>query len=173
MADIYVRHISNFNKTVKFNITLRSFVDVSSEGNPIWTLEIGTVEKDKYGKSIPPSRLHIVPDESTNFDGIIEQGVSKIAKVIDWSPKQIDVTPPECFDITPIPGSSDVSIFTNVHMRILDSIPSTGIVLDNMKVTINNGLEDFDITSEVVVTGDPYEYFLVWKPKLRIFSTYA
>jgi hypothetical protein len=61
---------------------------------------------------------------------------------------------------------------TDIYINIKDSLPSSGIDLSNMVVTLNNSMITFDITNEVVVTGDPYEFNLRWTPPLRVFDTY-
>jgi len=51
-----------------------------------------------------------------------------------------------------------------VSIKINENLPAAGIDLSDMKMVLNNGNVDFDITDEVKVVGDPYDYELRWIP---------
>ena len=170
MADIFVRHVLNFDKSVKFTITVRDFIDTSSEGDNIWTLEIGTLETDLQGDNIIPERLHVIAPEDTNLDLIIEKGLAQLASQIDWAPLVVDKEAPSLIDISP--SGDNVSIYSNMYVKIKDAIPSAGIDLSNMKVTLHNGVEDFNITDDVKIEGGPFEYELKWSPSTRVLTKY-
>lgn len=89
---------------------------------------------------------------------------------IDWLPFVPDRKPPYMDSYGP--EGSSVPIGSNIFMVIKDKLPSAGIDISNMKVTLNNSVQDFDITSEVDVTGDPYLYIIRWSPRLRVYSRY-
>jgi hypothetical protein len=66
-----------------------------------------------------------------------------------------------------------VSIGSNISLVLKDYLPSAGIDLSNAKVVLNNSMTDFDITSEVQVEGDPYEYTIRWNTPMRVYSRYS
>jgi hypothetical protein len=65
-----------------------------------------------------------------------------------------------------------VPIQSDVYIKIKDKLPSSGIDLSTMKIVLNTGETDFDITSEVTIKGDPYVYELYWAPPLRVYERY-
>jgi hypothetical protein len=132
-------------------------------------LEIGTTHKDIDGNIIPAARAHSV--SASNFDDVIETALSTLCAKIDWSPLSVDKTAPFIDEATPVNGTT-VPIHSNVYIKIKDNLPSSGIDLSGLKVTLNNGVVDFDITNEVIVDGDPYIYTLNWSPPLRVYSRY-
>jgi hypothetical protein len=168
MAEFWVRHSLNPNKAVKFNITLRYFVAASEEGDHVWVLEVGTTYPDANGDPISAKKAHLISAE--DFDEVVEDAVSELCAQIDWSPFVADKYAPNVSDISPT--GSDVNIFSDVNFTINDKLPSAGIDISNMKVILNNSMTGFDITSEVQVEGDPYQYTFRWATPLRVFSKY-
>ena len=55
-----------------------------------------------------------------------------------------------------------------VEFILKEDLPATGIDLSSIKLYAN----DFDITGELEITGNPYEYKIKWRPKIKIYSTY-
>ena len=168
MADLYVRHSLNSKKTIKIIVAFRYFVNKDSAGDHIWTLELGTVFKDKNGNSIKPIRIHGINVD--HVDDTIKEAAAEIASQIDWSPLSEDTYPPILTNILPV--GVDVSLASSIVVDIEDSLPSSGLDLSKLSVILNNGTMDFDITSEVKITGDPYHYNLYWNPKIRVRNTY-
>lgn len=152
-------------------MTLRYFVLSSSEGDHKWTLEIGTRYLDTNGDSIPSKRVHTI--DVSNLDEIIEDAVADICALIDWGQIERDVKAPYV-SYNSIPTTSGVTVPISSYMKLIitDELLSAGIDLSNMRVTLNNSMVDFDITNEVDVTGDPYEYTLEWRPPLIVKETY-
>jgi len=169
MSEFFVHNSLNPNKTVKFNITLRYFVIAGEKGRHMWTLEIGTTHTDINGDNISASRVHGI--SASNFDEVIEESVSSLCAQIDWSPLSVDAASPYVDIATPVDGTT-VPIRSDVYIKIKDKLPSSGIDLSNMKIVLNTGEADFDITSEVTIEGDPYEYELYWSPPLRVYERY-
>jgi hypothetical protein len=167
MANFYVRN-SLGNLTVKFNITLRYFVIKGEEGEHMWVLEIGTTHKDVNGDPISAKKIHNIAAE--NLDDVIETALADLCTQIDWSPFADDKRAPFIDYFSPV--GSNVSIASNIDVVIKDRLLSAGIDLSNMKVILNNSMQDFDITSEVIVEGDAYEYRLKWITPLRVYDTY-
>ena len=147
---------------------MRYFVVLGEKGDHKWVLEIGTTYKDKDDNSIPSKKIHNISTES--LDSAIEEAVSDMCVNIDWLPLVPDKKPPYVDSYGP--EGSSVPIGSNIFMIIKDKLPSAGIDISNMKITLNNSMQDFDITSEVDITGDPYLYTVRWSPVLRVYSRY-
>lgn len=169
MAEFYVRNSLNLTTTVKFNITLRYLVSAANRGDHIWVLEIGTTYPDADGNAISARKKHVISVE--DLDELIEDTVSEMCALIDWSPLVDDKKAPYVTEVIPS-DSTDVSIESNVYFTITEDLPAAGIDLSGVKVVLNNGTTEFDITGEIESAGDPYEYELKWTPPLRVYSTY-
>jgi len=168
MADIYVKN-SLGNLTVKFNITLRYFVIKSSEGKYVWALEIGTMHKDSNGDNISAKKIHNI--SAKNLDVVIESALADLCSLVDWSPLVEDKESPFVDDFSP--SGNNIPITSDVNVILKDLLPSAGIDISNIKVILNNSMQDFDITSEVEVVDAYYnEYKLKWITPLRVYSTY-
>lgn len=170
ISEFYVYNSLNPNKVVKFNITFRYFVIKGVEGEHVWTLEIGTTYLDSNGNSISPARVHNISVE--DFDEVIENALITLCSQIDWSPLSNDITAPKVSYVFPYDGESEVNIGRDIYITIVDDLPTAGIDLSEMKIVLNNETQDFDITSEVNIEGDPYEYNLRWVTPLRVYSRY-
>ena len=168
MAEFWVRHSLNLNKIAKFNITLRYVVEKSEHGEHVWVLEIGTLMPDINDDFMYSKKVHLM--SANNLDEVIEEAVADLCARIDWSPFVEDKYAPNVSDV--VPTGSGVSIANDVRFTLADELPSAGIDLSNVKVFLNNGMTEFDITSEVQVTGDPYQYEFKWSPQLRVYNTY-
>jgi hypothetical protein len=169
MAEFFVQHALNSEKAVKFNITLRYFVTAQSRGDHQWVLEIGTTYSGADGN--PISAKKVLPISVEDFDEIIENSVAVLCSGIDWGPFADDNRAPYVYEA--LPSSSGVSIGSNIEIVLKDFLPSAGIDLSNMKVTLNNSMVDFDITDEITMTGDPYQYTIQWSPEMRVYSRYS
>jgi hypothetical protein len=88
--------------------------------------------------------------------------LSELCSEIDWSPFVKDGEPPYLVSVSPTGDNTPIG--SNVYLKIKEELPSSGIDLSDINIIINNGTVDFDITSEIEVTGDPYEYELRWTP---------
>lgn len=169
MAEFFVYSSLNKNKAVKFNMTLRYFVLSNSEGDHKWTLEIGTTHPDKNGNKLPSKRIYEV--NINVLDEVIEKAVAELCSQIDWSPLANDVEAPYV-SYNSITDGSTVPIDSFMKLKVKEDLLSAGIDLSNMKVILNNGMIDFNITNEVTIEGDPYEYVLEWKPSRVVKKRY-
>lgn len=167
MAEFFVKHSLNPNKAVKFNITLRYFVVAGEEGEHMWVLEVGTTYPSATGGSVPSGYAHMISLD--NFDQVIEETVSKMCQLIDWSPFVVDGWAPTIEDVFP---TGTVKMPPGIWFTIKDKLPSAGIDLSDMKVFLNNSMTTFEITDELITEGDPYEYNVKWYPKIRVYNTY-
>lgn len=169
MAEFFVRHTLNYNKTVRFNITLRYFVIKGEEGEHMWTLEVGTTHEDINGDSISAKKVHNI--SAKNLDEVIETALADLCSQIDWTPLVDDNEAPLVDNF--LPTGDEVSIGSDIRIIIKDELPSAGIDLSNMKIILNNSMQDFDITSEVETVDAYYnEYELKWVTPLRVYNTY-
>ena len=170
MADIFVRHSLSSTVSVRFNITLNKSVLKGEEGDHKWLLEIGTTYPDANGNYITPKFIHLITLDK--LDAIIEEVVGDMCLLIDWGTLESDSHAPYIYSYVPT-KTNDVSINTKVKATIKESLPSSGMDLSNLKITLNNGTTTFDITNDVVIKGDPYEYSFEWSPEIRVNSTYG
>lgn len=165
MAEFLLRNSLNPNKVVQCTISFRQLINKGEEGEPVWMVEIGTLEPHKDGGSIPPVFIHYTT--SMNLDEAIRDATEEIAAKVDWAPITDDLRPP--FVIYTEPASSEIAdIYSNVVVDIQDLFPAAGIDIDSITMTVNG----FDVTSELDIEGDPYQYRVIWSPSIRVLDTY-
>jgi len=169
MAEFYVQNSLNLEKAVKFNITLRYFVTAQSRGDHKWVLEIGTTYSGADGN--PISAKKVLPIDVEDFDEVIEDSVASLCSGIDWTPLAVDGESPYVYEC--VPTTSGVSIGSSVYFTLKDLLPSSGIDLSSASIVLDNSMTEFDITGDVQIDGDPYEYKLKWSPPLRVYSRYS
>jgi hypothetical protein len=167
MAEYLLRNSLNPNKVVKCTITFRQIVNKGENGEPVWLMEIGTVEPHKDGGKIPPIFVHYIT--SINLDETIKEATEKIAEQINWEFLIPDLRPP--FVIYSFPEAdriNSVGIYTSVIVDIQDILPAAGIDPDSIEVIVN----DIDVSDEISLDGDPYQYRIRWDPKVRVYDYY-
>lgn len=171
MAHIFVRNSLNNTKTVKLNVTLPKYVAKEhADGDPRWLLEVATTYLSASGTKIRPEFIDTTISD-VNIDEVIEAAVTNIASQIDWEPFVEDTDTP--YVTTTVPSSiGEVHIHSNVYIDIKDEVPSAGIDLSEVQIIVNNGTQDFDVTGECDITGDPFCFNIAWKPPMRQYSTY-
>jgi hypothetical protein len=162
MAEFIVRNSLNPYKAVKFGITTRQVVPKENEGERFWVMEIATNEPTISGAVIPPVYINLRTLD--DLDKEIQNATAIISDQIDWTPLIEDSTPP--FVVSASPGDGVVDIEGSVEFLIKDNLPSSGLDLDSIKMTVNG----FDVTSELELSGDGYEQKIKWKPYLRAYS---
>lgn len=167
MAYFYVRDSLNPYKAVKFSITLQQQTLKGWEGEHIWTVEINTLEPTVSGADMRSRYLHLRTLD--NLDGEIEKVVSDICSEIDWEPRLNDTRGPYVESCSPSPRATEVDIDSSVWILVKESLPSAGIDINSIEAEVNG----YDITSELNVTGDPYEYTVKWKPSVVVRRTYT
>lgn len=168
MAELYVKNSLNSQKYVRFNVSLVEYVLTTTEGDSKWTLEIGTTYPSASGTTIPPKIIHSVSE--TNIDKEVQAAVSELCTYIDWTVLEDDNDPPVL--LSTLPAGQNVYIRSQVEVIVKDNLPSSGIDLSEMKVVLNNGVQDFDITNDVVLIGDPFKYWISWKPDQVVHKRY-
>lgn len=159
MAELYVRHSLNSQKAVKFNFTFKQFVLKGKDADHKWVLEVGTTYPASDGGVVPTKVVYDVTEGT--LDAEIEKAVSELCTYIDWLEFEEDNEAPRLVSVSPY--GTDVIAESLVTFNIQENLPSAGMNLSDMKVTLNNGVLDFDITEQVEVSGDPYDYKITWK----------
>ncbi len=162
MAQFLIRNSLNPQKVVKCGITFEQVTPKDYEGEPIWVVELATDEPHKNGGSIPPEFINLTSLD--NLDEEVEKAVEIISAKIDWTPLEVDLRPP--FVESCYPSSYETSIETILKIVLKDVLPSAGIDINSITMTIN----DFNVLPELEITGDPYEYTLKWSPFMRVYS---
>ena len=136
----------------------------SDEGDIKWVLELGTRELTASGIKIPTQIVHNIVEK--NIEDEIEKSVSQICTYVDWGDFESDNEAPYINTFYPI--GSDVSINSTVTMNVVEDLPAAGIDLSEATIVFNNGEVDFDITNEINVEGDPYDYKISWKSPNKV-----
>jgi len=163
MAQYLLRNSLNPGKVVVCSVTFRQLINKGEEGEAVWLIEVVTSEPHKDGMGdILPEYVHYTEDQ--NLDVAINEATERIAAQVDWIPLTGDLRPPFVIDYEP--KMSVVSIHSNVAVVIEDIFPAAGIDLDSIEVVINN----LDVTDEIKLTGDPFQYNITWIPTVRIFD---
>lgn len=161
MAELFVKHTLNPRKVAKFNLNLKNYVLKGEESLGCqWVLEIGTTTLSSTGDKIKPGYIHKIQFDTIEQE--IEKVISDLCSSIDWTEFDEDKYPPVVKSFYP----DNISVIPKsvIKFNIVEESPSSGIDLSNMKVLLNNGDVDFDITSELSISGDPYDYTFVWIP---------
>lgn len=164
MVDYLLRNSLNPNKVIKCTITFRQVANKQNNGDAVWLIEIGTIEPDKDGKAIKPIFIHTTP--SMNIDAAIKKATEEIAKQVNWGTLLVDLRPPFVTHFSPGAKEKIVSINSNVVIDIKDILPAAGINPDSIEVIVN----DIDVSEEISIDGDPYEYRVRWGPKIRVYD---
>lgn len=165
MAEYIIRNSLNPHKVVKCGVTFRQVVNKGDEGEPIWLVEVATNEPHKdTGESIKPEFINLLSFD--NLDAELEKATSALSAQIDWTPLDVDSRPP--FVSSSSPTSYYADIASNIQLVISEALPSAGIDISSIQMTVNGE----DVSSELTITGDPYEYKVGWEPFLRVYDTY-
>jgi hypothetical protein len=166
MANFIVRNSLNPYKIIKIGVTFNYVVPKNNEGEPIWVVELATYEKDVSGNSIPPEYITVVSLD--NIDQEIQNSAAIISDKVDWGALLEDRRSPTVVSHSPTTNAVNVDIYQNVIINLIDIFPSEGIDINSINISVN----DIDVTSEIVITGNPYNYTIMWKPDVRILTTY-
>jgi len=166
MAEYLLRNSLNPGKVIKCAITFRQIINKGEEAEPVWLVELRTLEPHKNGGEIPPVYVHYT--SASNLDEAIKEATEQIAAQVDWGTLYDDVRPPFVSYNFPTTGSDDVSMFSSLILDMEEDLPGTGIDPDSIEVTING----IDVTDEVDIYGTPYNYRLRWDPSIRVLDYY-
>jgi len=162
MADLFVKSNLNPYKAVKFNISLKEFVDFNKkDGESRWYLEVGTLELDLEGNKIAPVYVGVL--NVKYLDDIIDNIVSALCKKINWDDILEDTEAPNLYYF--YPEGNNVSITSYIEFGIEDTMPASGLDFSEMVVTLNNGDFIFDVTDKFLLQGDPFNVKFKWQPE--------
>lgn len=164
MAQFLLRNSLNPQKVIKCGITFKQVVPKGGEGESIWVIEIGTNEPHKDGGVIPPEFINLITLD--NLDQEIEKAIKTISAKVDWTPLESDIRAPFVYSCSP--SEYEIDIDSSIEIILKDILPAAGIDINSIEMTIN----DFDVTSELDISGDPYEYKIKWRPFMRVLDTY-
>lgn len=165
MATYLLRNSLNPSKVVGCTISLRQLTNKGEKGEPVWLLELRTVEPHKDGGDIPPAYVHYT--DSINLDEAIKEATEIISRQVDWTPLETDSQAPFIYSISPASGEN-ASINSGITFILKDAFPTIGIDVDSIEVDING----FDITNDLKISGTPSEYKVVWNPSIRVTEEY-
>jgi len=163
MAYFQVRNSLNPSKVVVFGITYKQVVPKDNEGEAIWVIEVATDEPHATTSGTILPHYITVTDE-LDLDLEVEKAVAEISKQIDWEPLAEDTRPP--FVSSVHPSTYIQEIHENVKVGIKDLHPSQGIDINSIEMTVNG----IDVTSDLIITGDEYEYEVEWRPPSRVYT---
>ncbi len=164
MAQFLLRNSLNPQKVVRCGITFTQTVPKGGEGEPIWVVEVATDEPHKDGGDIPPEFINLTTLD--NLDQEVEVAVEIISAKIDWTPLEEDVRAPLVESCSP--SEYEASIDSTIKIVIKDLLPAAGIDIDSIQMIIN----DVDVTGDLEISGDPYEYTVKWIPFMRVLEEY-
>ena len=199
MADVLVRHGRNPDKVVKFSVNIRQVHDVSYdptevpledyprvEGDVIWILEVGTWENDINGDPIPERKIKLVT--LSNIDALIHETIRELCDYVDWGTLRPDIEVPYVYWYLPNDGTLDldtpatvsgVGISTDIYFKLSEYLPSVGIDMAaiEMEITISGTdptkvWSTEDISSEIEITGTPYDLQVYWAPAGRVLEEF-
>lgn len=163
MAYFQVRNSLNPSKVIVCGITYKQIVPKGNEGEAIWVIEVATDEPHiTTSGTIPP--YHITVSDELDLDLEIEKAVADISRQVDWEPLADDTRPPFVTDVNP--DTYITPIQENVFVTITDLHPSQGIDIDSIEMIVN----DIDVTSDLRITGDEFEYQVEWRPPSRVYE---
>ena len=199
MADVLVRHGRNPDKIVKFSVNIRQVHDVMHdptevpledqprvEGDVVWILEVGTWELDVNGDPIPEEKIHL--RTLSNIDDLIHETIRDICSKVDWGTLRPDIEVPYVYWYLPNDGTLDlitpatvsgIGISTDVYFKLAEHLPSIGIDMSTIEMEITISGTDptkvwttEDITSEIEITGTPYDLQVYWAPHHRVLEEF-
>lgn len=173
MAHFYVRNSLNYDQVVKINISFIRGYDINdNDGDPRWFLELGTKQTTASGTKIAPQYINNISD-SVKLNALIADAVANIASQVSWEPLVADDTSPYVYSSAPTNINQEVPIESNVDITIRDDMPSSGLDLSEATITINTLGFEFDITTDCIIEGTPFEYRIHWEPPIRNYGYYG
>lgn len=163
MAYFQVRNSLNPSKVIVCGITYKQIAPKDNKGEAIWVIEVATDEPHVTTSGVIPPH-YITVTEELDLDLEIEKAVAEISKQVDWAPLAADTRPP--FVNSVHPDTYIQQMQENVIVGIIDLHPSLGIDIDSIEMTVN----DIDVTNDLRITGDEFEYQVEWRPPSRVYS---
>jgi hypothetical protein len=164
MAYFQVRNSLNPGKVIVCGITYKQIVPKDNEGEAIWVVEVATDEPHiTTSGTIPPYYINVT--DELDLDLEIEKAVAYISRQVNWAPLTEDTRPPIVYSVHP--DTYIQNIHENVIVGIRDLHPSYGIDIDSIEMYVNG----IDVTNELRISGDEYDYTVEWRPPARVYDT--
>lgn len=160
MAEFFIRNSLNPSKVVSCGITYRQLVPKGNEGEAVWVIELATRETDTNGDAIPSEYIYLTSLEYLQEE--IDAAAARIAAKVDWTPLANDGSAPYVDSISP--AEYEIPIDSTLEIVLKELLPATGIDINSIEMTIDG----HDVTGELEITGDPYEYKLKWHPSIIV-----
>jgi len=163
MAYFQVGNSLNPSKVIVCGITYKQVIPKDNEGEAIWIIEVATDEPHATTSgTIAPYYINVTNELDLDLE--IEKAVAEISKQVDWEPLSADTRPP--FVNSVHPDTYIQQMHENVKIGIVDLHPSYGIDISSIEMTVN----DIDVTSDLRITGDEFEYQVEWRPPSRVYE---
>lgn len=142
---------------VTINIEVVDLVQ-SNDGEVLYIigLHVGTVGLD--GNRIDPVFINNVTKE--NILKEIENGLSTLGQLIDWGTLEADIYAPIITELSPVNNNTNVSIDSNVLIRLKDSFPASFIDPSSIKLKANG----IDVTPNLQIKERDNEVSVLWVP---------
>lgn len=163
MGSFLVRNSLNPSRVVQISVAFQQQVIKTDNhnGELVWIIELGTVETNpETGERIPSEFIHTTSLE--NMDAEIQKAASIIASKVDWDPLVDDTEAPYVDSVSPSEYLMDID--DNVYFTLKEDLPSAGIDKSSITMTINEA----NVSPQLLITGDPYDYKIEWRPITRI-----
>ncbi len=129
------------------------------EGDQSWILIAQTTELDINGNSIDPEIINLVSTGTVHLE--LEAAFGRIGSQVDWGTLISDTRAPRLTEITPpLDQTTNVPIVSDIVFRLRENLPSAGIDLSTLSVTLN----DFDITGDVELRGHIFDLTVIYRP---------
>jgi len=132
---------------------------IDLEGEQSWLLVAATTELDAAGNKIAPEFVNLVTTGTVHLE--IEAALGRIGSQVDWGTILPDTKPPRLLEITPpLTQTTNVSIGTDIVVRLEEPLPSAGVDLSTVSATLNG----FDITPDLELRGNIFDLTMIYRP---------
>lgn len=145
------------------------------EGDSSWIMVVAPPrdELDKNtGLPIPPEIINVVSGTTLHLE--IEAALGRIGSRVDWPNILPDTSPPQLVSIQPpLDQTSNISIFANNIIRLVDPLPAAGMDLSTLNFKVNgipvitSGIAE--LGEDVELEGNIFDLVITHRPK-RSFS---
>ena len=164
MAYFTVRNSLNPHKAITCGITYKQLVNKNNQdGELIWVLEVATDEPHATTSgTIPPYYIHLTSEVDLDLE--IEKAIAAISAQVNWDPIEGDTRAP--FINSVYPTTYIAKITDSVEVSIIDLHPSEGIDKNSIQMFVN----DIEVTDDLVIDGDEYNYIVKWNPPSTVFE---
>lgn len=163
MGSFLIRNSLNPGKVVQISTAFHQQIlkTGNHDGELVWIIELGTEETNpETGERIPSEFIHTT--SLKDIDKEIQKAASVIASKVNWMPLVEDMEAPYVDSVSPSEYLMDID--DNVYFTLKEDLPSAGIDKSSITMTING----VDVSTNLLISGDPYEYNVEWRPIARI-----